>query len=320
MAAKDIVFSDISYQLTTPVVLFIFRRPDTTWRVFETIAQAKPPKLFVIADGPRNAEEALLCAETRAIIDKVNWDCTVIKNYVDVNLGLKARISSGLNWVFDQVEEAIILEDDCLPDDTFFRFCQELLEKYRDEPRIMHISGDCFVNRQVNDTSYYFSRYTHVWGWATWKRAWKFYDGEMEDWKIASKRKHFLNQFLAKEERSFWEVVLDGVASGVINAWSYQWIYSCLKHGALAINPTVNLVSNIGFGEDATHTFQGDNPLANLPVFQAIFPLQHPTQIHRDVGADEETARIFFTYAPNWKQTIKKRLLLLVRIFRNDDH
>jgi hypothetical protein len=163
----------IQWHVNTPIAFFIFNRPDTTARVFEAIRQAQPSKLLVVADGPRSTRpgEAEKCAATRAIIDQVDWECEVLTNYSDVNLGCRHRVSSGLDWVFEQVEEAIILEDDCLPHPTFFRFCEELLEWYRHDHRIVAISGDNFQNgHQSGEFSYYFSRYVHIWGWATWRR------------------------------------------------------------------------------------------------------------------------------------------------------
>ncbi len=173
------------WQLTTPVAFIIFKRPDTTRKVFEEIRRAKPPKLLVIADGPRPniVGEAEKCAAARAIIDSVDWECEVLKNYSDENLGCKQRVSSGLDWVFDNVEEAIILEDDCLPHPTFFRFCEELLEKYRGDERIMTIGGTNLLKNWKSDIqSYHCSNYFNCWGWATWKRVWKHYDVDMKLW------------------------------------------------------------------------------------------------------------------------------------------
>ena len=149
-----------TFKLTTPVAFIIFNRPDTTRIVFEEIKKAKPEKLLIIADGPRNNKpgEKERCAETRAIVENIDWECEVLRNYSDKNMGCKNRVASGLNWVFENVEEAIILEDDCLPDQSFFRYCQELLEKYRDDKRIMLIAGDnmLFENNKQK-YSYYFS-------------------------------------------------------------------------------------------------------------------------------------------------------------------
>ena len=169
----------LNFQLSTPVAFIIFNRPDTTARVFAEIAKARPPKLLVVGDGPRaNRDgEADRVAEARAIIKNVDWPCEVLTNFSTPNLGCKKRVSSGIDWIFEQVEEAIILEDDCLPDPSFFQFCEEMLARYRHDDRIAMISGDNFLFGQVPvPESYYFSRYCHIWGWASWRRAWKDYD------------------------------------------------------------------------------------------------------------------------------------------------
>lgn len=294
------------FSLATPVAFFIFRRPDTTQRVFEVIARAKPPRLFVIADGPRNPEEAITCAKTRAIIDKVDWDCKVVTNYSDSNMGLKRRFASGLDWLFEQVDEAIILEDDCLPDDSFFRFCQELLQRYRDEHRVMHIGGNCFVNSQQTDASYHFSRFPRIWGWATWKRAWRFYEGDLQSWNTRSGKSAYLNKFSRQDERHFWKSTLNQVLKGDIDTWDYQWTYTCIKNGGLAINPSANLVSNIGFRPDATHTKDALNPMANVAAFPMHFPLNHPNNIQRDIVADDETAQMIFASSPELHPLLRK--------------
>jgi hypothetical protein len=166
------------FKLTTPVAFFIFNRPDTTEQVFSEIVRVKPHKLLVIADGPRSERqgEAEKCSQARSIIDRVNWDCEILTNFSEINLGCKVRVSSGIDWVFEHVEEAIILEDDCLPDPTFFRYCQVMLDHYRNDQRIGMISGDNFQNGiKRNMDSYYFSRYVHIWGWATWRNRWQNY-------------------------------------------------------------------------------------------------------------------------------------------------
>lgn len=170
--------------VSTPVAFFIFNRPVLTEIVFEAIAKAKPKKLLVVADGPRFAEEEEKCQKARAaVIDKINWECEVLTNFSDRNQGCKYRVSSGLDWVFSEVEEAIILEDDCLPAPSFFRFCETLLARYRDDERVMTISGDNFqLGNSRTEYSYYFSKYTHIWGWASWRRAWQHYDVDMKSW------------------------------------------------------------------------------------------------------------------------------------------
>ena len=171
-------------QLNTPVVFIIFNRPDTTQKVFDEIKKVKPKKLFVISDGPRKPSEEKLCVETRKIIDGVDWECEVLKNYSDKNLGLKERISSGLNWVFNNTEEAIILEDDCVPDQSFFKFCEEMLDRYRGNKNIMMIGGSNPLKDFEIENAYTFSKYYQIWGWATWKRAWDKYDIDMKGWGV----------------------------------------------------------------------------------------------------------------------------------------
>ena len=275
----------------------VFNRPGPTAQVFAEIARQQPRTLLVIADGPRtnHPEDAECCARARAIIDQVDWDCVVHRNYADTNLGLRLRISSGLNWAFGSVEEAIVLEDDCLPHPTFFRFCEELLERYRNNPRVMHISGDNFqFGRHQITTSYYFSRYPHIWGWASWRRAWAHYDVELMAWTETADRNRYLRSLDDSSERSFWGKCWDDVSQGVINTWDYQWAFACLAQEGLCVMPAQNLVSNIGFGGPATNTVSQQGLFDRMVTFPMRFPLSHPTRIERDARADSHTARLFF--------------------------
>ncbi|MDJ0636515.1 MAG: glycosyltransferase family A protein [Xenococcaceae cyanobacterium MO_188.B29] len=292
--------------MKTPVAFLIFNRPDTTKKVFESIRQAKPPKLLVVADGPRSDPpgEAEKCQAARAIIDRVDWKCEVLTNYSQVNLGCKLRVSSGLDWVFKNVEEAIILEDDCLPHPSFFRFCEELLDYYRDDERIIVISGDNFqFGHKRTEYSYYFSRYNHCWGWATWKRAWQYYDIDMKLWSKI--RDGNWLKFILEEPRTvkYWSKIFQATYEDNINSWAFRWTFACWLQSGLTILPNVNLVSNIGFGREGTHTTDIKNPFANLPVEKMCFPLQHPPFIIRDVEADK------FTQNTNFSQALAKRLI-----------
>jgi hypothetical protein len=276
--------------LSTPIAFIIFNRPDTTARVFQAIRQARPQRLLVIADGPRidRSGEAEKCAATRAIIDQVDWECEVLTNYSDINLGCKHRVSSGIDWVFSEVEEAIILEDDCLPTPSFFTFCQTLLEQYRHDERIMAISGNNFQNGQSRTPySYYFSKYNHIWGWASWRRAWQHYDVNMKTWP------EFLSSDLMQHvsdgeaEEKFWTENFQQVYEGNIDTWDYQWTYACWSQGAMSILPDSNLVSNIGFGVDATHT-KGVSSIANMPT-KDIWEIKDPPFLVRHEEADHYT-------------------------------
>lgn len=286
-----------SDQLQTPVAFIIFNRPDTTARVFTEIAKARPRKLLVIADGPRGhkAGEAERCAAARAIIDRVDWECEVLRNFSDTNLGCRNRVASGIDWVFEQVPEAIFLEDDCLPDPSFFRFCEEMLERYRDDTRVAMISGDNFLFDDLDvGASYYFSRYCHIWGWASWRRAWKFYDRTASVWPQFRSRQCLKPIAHSLGEEVYWAAAFDGVSRGEIDTWDYQWVLACWAQGMLSIMPARNLISNIGFGLDATHTLSKSR-YAEMETSALEFPLRHPRMVVPDWVADRYTARSMYS-------------------------
>jgi hypothetical protein len=278
--------------LQTPVAFLIFNRPDTTARVFSEIAKAKPSRLFVIADGPRQSRpgEAEKCAAARAIIERVDWDCEILKNYSDVNVGCGIRVATGISWVFEQVEAAIILEDDCLPHQTFFRFCEELLEKYRDDEGVMHIAGNnlLFGRRQM-PFSYCFSYFTPSWGWASWRRAWYSFDLSMRLWPTLRDTTWLLDILGDRRAVEQWRRLFDLSYAGVenVNTWDYQWNFACSVVHGLSILPNVTLVSNIGFREDGTHTKGKHDRRANLSTQEMVFPLKHPPHVARDREADK---------------------------------
>jgi hypothetical protein len=282
----------LAMMLSTPVAFIIFNRPDLTRIVFQSIRRAQPKTLLVVADGPRNDSERVKCNSARSIIDSVDWDCEVIKNYSEVNLGCRDRVSSGIDWVFSQVEEAIILEDDCLPSDSFFGFCEMMLDCYRDDRRIMMISGNNFqVYRDrlpsSHAYSYYFSKYVHVWGWATWRRAWELYDVNMSSWPFFKEEN--LNNSLSADpvEILFWQDIFERVSVGEIDTWDYQWVYACFHQNSMSIMPSVNLISNIGFRADATHTLS-DSPWSNLPT-EELDEIVHPVFMMCDRDSDTYT-------------------------------
>ena len=275
--------------MKTPVVFLIFKRPDTTEKVFEAIRQAKPPKLLVVADGPRadRAGEAEKCAATRAIIDRVDWDCEVLKNYSDVNMGCKWRVSSGLDWVFNTVEEAIILEDDCLPHPSFFGFCEELLEKYRDDKRIMMISGTNILGEWKSDIQdYHFAYYSSIWGWASWRRAWSYYDVDMKLWAKPEVKERIENVICEKKQYLDRQKIWDATYSEMIDTWDYQWSFARLAQSGLTAIPSGNLVRNIGFTEEGTHTKKDIKEIQALPISPMSFPLREPLCVAVDRGYD----------------------------------
>lgn len=285
------------FKLTIPVAFIIFNRPDTTERVFAEIAKAKPLKMLVVGDGPRDNRqgEAEKVAAARAIIQRVDWDCEVLTNFSDINLGCKKRVSSGIDWVFEQVEEAIILEDDCLPDPTFFRFCQEMLQRYRHDQRIGMVSGDNFqFGRRYGGDSYYFSKYVHIWGWASWRDRWiGSYDVTMAKWPRVHDEGRLTDMVGDAREAVYWGKIFARVYRGEIDTWDYQWVFANWIESRLSIIPATNLISNIGFGENATHTTDVSN-FANLPVASMEFQLTHPVGVFRSIRADRISVQELF--------------------------
>jgi len=283
-----------NFSLSTPVAMLVFNRPELTARVFAAIRAARPQQLLIVADGPRNGhpEDVQRCAEIRRIVEQVDWPCRVFRNFSETNLGCKLRVSSGLDWVFSQVEEAIILEDDCLPDYSFFRFCQEMLEKYRNDPRVASIGGNNFQFGSHNHPhSYYFSLYNHIWGWASWKRAWLNYELNMSKWLNVRNTDWLSNMFLKRTDINYWKCNFDKACKNEIDTWDIQWTFACWLNNKLSIIPRVNLVSNIGFAPDALHTSNTASRLASIPTTPIEFPLNHPPFVVRNVQADAVTQK-----------------------------
>lgn len=278
--------------LNTPIAFFVFNRLEPTARVFERIVQARPRRLLIVADGPRDDREQEKCEATRRIVERIDWPCEVERNYARRNLGCRQRVASGLDWVFDRCERAIILEDDCLPHPTFFRFAHELLDRYADDERIGQISGDNFQFGQRHfEHSYYFSCLNHIWGWATWRRAWRLYDVNVRRWGELRTtdwlERHLENPTFAANMRA----ALEKVWRGELDTWDVQWVFALWRADALTVLPALNLITNIGFGGDATHTRSSVNACANLPVQAMTFPLSHPPSVERDAAADHASLR-----------------------------
>lgn len=312
------------FSLTTPVVLLVFNRPDATSRVFAAIRDARPRQLLIIADGPRanRPNEVALCANVRQIVEQVDWPCQVEYLYSETNLGCRKRVSSGLDWVFSTVDKAIILEDDCLPDQTFFRFCQEMLILYRHDERIMMVSGSNLLGEWKADTQcYHFSYYGGVWGWASWRRAWHYYDVDMPLWRESEIRDRVRDVIGVKSDFLRRARAFDKTASGKIDTWDYQWSFARLMQSGLTVVPSVNLISNIGFGRDATHTKNARASIANLAVSQCSFPLV----VNPFVAVDRGYDAAFLEKVLNQQTLLGKITDVLRLVFgfltgRKDDH
>ena len=303
-------------QFGTAVVLIVFNRPSLTRAVFNRIAEVKPKHLLVIADGPRpdREGEAALCAEVREIATAVHWDCKVETNFAEANLGCRERIISGLNWAFDQVEEAIVLEDDILPDPSFFPFCEAMLDRYRGDVRVSMITGfNIAADVAKTPYSYYFSELTHIWGWATWRDAWKHYDPLLTSWPAVRDAGMLKDFFTDRSAERYWTPILEGMYEGRgPNTWDYQWMFTNLTRRSLSIAPQVNLVQNLGFGIGATHS----NDAAGAPRVRAksiSFPLQHPPVMIASRSMDRLDQRISDWHHPSLPIRIFRKLK---RVFR----
>jgi len=289
--------SVLTNSLNTAVLFLVFNRPDTTELVFDVIRAAKPPKLYIAADGPRTDKsgEAENVELVRSIVTNVDWECEVKTLFRNENLGCKNAVSGAINWFFENEDMGIILEDDCLPDVTFFRFCEELLEYYQYDQRIGMISGNNFQSgKSINNHSYYFSKFSHIWGWATWRDRWiNTYDVDMKKWPYIRNNNYLNNIVSYKKEADFWSNVFEFVYCGKVDTWDYQWAFANLIEGRLNIMPKVNMITNIGFNENATHTVI-DSDIANMERNSINFPINHPIGIFRSYSADKSTYDKYF--------------------------
>lgn len=277
---------------TPPVLVLAYRRPDLVAEVMRAIAQAKPRKLFLACDGPhpdRPGEVALVAATRSAMEAAITWDCEVHTRYSETNQGCRRGVEGAISWFFDHVDEGIILEDDCIPHADFFPYCAELLDRYREDPRVTHISGDAALPHPAagSGASYVFSAEALVWGWATWRSAWERYDSDLHLWQqmrsdpAASRR-----MFGSRPAALWWSRVLDRLLlEGRPDSWAYRWSFSVMATRGVCIIPAVNLVSNVGFREDSTHTFSPGSVRAHGQV-QPILPLRHPAGIIVDRRSD----------------------------------
>lgn len=305
----------------TPIAIFTFNRPQLTERLLGILAQVKPRRILVVSDGPRPhvPGDVVKCAAVRRLFDNLDWECRVERNFAETNMGSFPRNSSGLNWVFEQVEEAIILEDDCLPDLSFFPYCEELLVKYRDDSRVGLISGNNFLKmREGQQTpSYFFSRYAMTWGWASWRRIWQQVDFNMPYWPEFRDSGKLRKAVFTSSEAKYWQSIYDAILERRMNnAWDYQLILACLRFNLLTIVPSVNLVSNVGFGPDATNCTDIGNLISNVPVHGLKFPLAHPKKIRASAWVDYRIfQRRFHEYEWFRWATLKPRIYQLFKSF-----
>lgn len=270
-----------------PVLLIIFNRPDTAAKVMEAVKKVKPAKLYIAADGPRadkNGED-LVCEEARnAVLDQIDWECEVYTLFRKENIGCREAPAKAISWLFANEEMGIILEDDCIPDQSFFNYCRELLYKYKDNERVMHISGFNEQDGQIRgEASYYFTYFSCCWGWATWRHAWKHHKLRPENVDMEFRNKLINIPFQGNVKAA--EVWLKQMFYNLDSTWDYQWCFAIWKNSGICITPNVSLVRNIGFDERATHT--GNKDQYNNVIFGKLTQLRHPVEIYPHNEADK---------------------------------
>jgi hypothetical protein len=292
--------------LQTPVLLITYKRLDTTMRVLDRISAVRPVKLYIASNAPNPlsaGDDVKVNTVRNAIKEKINWPCKVVSLFRTEHLSAKHSISSAITWFFEQETEGIILEDDCLVDTSFFYFAQECLERYRNDERVMQIGASNFQQgRKWNESSFYFSRYNHIWGWASWKRAWQHFDLSLKSLDKQDFKRNVAEIFKRPQDKTYWSAMFDYVKSGNIDTWDYQWMFSMWAKKGSSIIPQVNLVENIGFGVDATNTLNPTKDILLLKAGAVYFPLKHPEHVSIEENADAITSDTFFHISKSYRR------------------
>lgn len=275
----------------TPILFLIFNRPDTTKQVFEIIRKVRPNKLYLAADGPRASKlgEVDLCMQTRTIVSQIDWDCEVKTLFRTENLGCKVAVSSAIDWFFENEEQGIILEDDCLPNESFFNYCEQLLNKYKEDYRVMHISG-CILDYDYKEDyqfSYYFSKLASIWGWATWRRAWKHYDVNMASYNSFVSQKLIIDTIPNPRVRSHFVDMFKQIVFDKKDTWDYQWSYALLSNYGLSVMPLKSMVTNIGFDINALNSKNVESDLANIKAYD-LEKINHPNFVVHNTVMDNK--------------------------------
>ncbi|MDX2196354.1 MAG: nucleotide-diphospho-sugar transferase [Cytophagales bacterium] len=298
--------------ISKPVLFIIFNRPDTTKMVFEKIREAKPPRLYIAADGPRStrAGEEKNCIKTREVVSNVDWDCEVFTKFSDKNLGMKVAEYTAMNWFFENEEDGIILEDDTLPNNSFFWFCEELLNYYKNDTRIFHISGcNLQFGKKYGDGTYYFSRNPICWGWASWRRAWKYYDPNIKNYTNFDKLNHFSNIMVGDINKWQYKMMIKSIFRGR-DTWDYQWSFAIQSQHGLCITPNMSLITNIGYRPDATTSTYTSSKLSKI-LSEDINTIVHPEFMVESVNADYYFNHLTFNQVPIPIRVINKLLRML---------
>lgn len=307
------------YSADVSVLFIVFNRLETTKKVFEVIKKAEVPRLYIASDGPRigKNEDGLIEQVRSYILNNISWKCEIFTLFRDKNLNCGPSVKNAIDWFFEHEERGIILEDDVVPRISFFRYCEELLEKYKDDDRIGMISGNNFINDVDIEDSYLFSKFKNTWGWATWRRAWNNMDLDMNWKKTIYKSSIIKNMGYSDKSTMAWEHILFTIKYNLVSAWDYQWSFALGAHNQLSIVPKVNLVSNIGFGDNSTHT-SGKAKDEYSISHDMKFPLKHPKYIICYMEYEKKYEDFMYaSYTKIWyiKFKIKRLIKLLIGRF-----
>jgi len=305
-------------KLFTPVLFLVFNRPSQTKIVFNAIRNAKPPRLYIACDGPRPnlKKDSELIDQVKQIVSAVDWQCEIKTLFRDVNLGCKLAVSEAISWFFSHEDSGIILEDDCLPSQSFFWFCQTFLELYKYDKSVMAITGLNIAGSSVSKYDTFFSNFPLMWGWATWADSWHKYDLTMAEWPRFCADSEILRLDIGN--LPFMLEISDAMQKtyhGLIDTWDYQWILCCWLNKGLTVVPSLNLIKNIGFDEFATHTYSQPSYLKKLKSHELSWPILVDKSFDVNKEADKFIARYFFN--GSWRYVIKARLLRFFNFVRS---
>lgn len=294
-----------------PILILVYNRPDTFKKLIYCLKKIQPKKIYIRGDGPVNADDVIKINAVKKTILRINWNCKILTNFNKINIGCRGSVSSGIDWFFSTEKMGVILEDDCLPNTSFFKFCEILLKRFRYNKKIYTISGSNFQNKITTDNDYYFTKYPHCWGWATWARAWKSYDQNLSFWTKWKKTDKWKKYIKLTIEKKYWEKIFNNVLKKKIDSWAYVWTASVWYKNGVAIVPKTSLINNIGFDDRATHTQNSQTKsISNLKNLK--FPLKHPKRIKIDIRADNYT---FFNHFKGVNYLWPWRFIHLVYLF-----
>ncbi|CAE6968474.1 glycosyltransferase family 2 protein [Paraburkholderia domus] len=305
----------------TPSILFlVFNRPASTAKVFSAIRAAKPRRLYIGADGPRanNPNDTRDCREVRKILSSVDWPCEVRTWFRSDNVGCRAAVREAITWFFENEEEGIILEDDCVPHPAFFRYTQCLLQRFREDQRIMSVTGtNVFGSIDNIPSTYLLSIYSLCWGWATWARAWRLYDDRLIRLDEFLSDGSFAHYALSLPVARRWEERFRQVRDFGLDSWATVWTFACWANNGLTCTPRTNLVSNIGFGPSGTHTWDKSSRFSSLPTHELAFPLKHPAIIAPDSFYDGYVSSQFYGIDPADQTSVEEALARNLQLMRD---